>query len=579
MVVFNKVFFLTIFYCTSIAIAQKDPDEESPYEFGFTIDGQQHRHEKKDDKGIIQGEFGFITADGIYHVTVYATDENGSFKILSMRNLRISAPLDGSPFKGEISPEANKYRKQANLQPLPELSPNPLSLSEQPVVQKTITSTAKPDYVKFTTQPTIKPGCASCGYVTTRKPEAGQRVFPSFQSSAGQNRNGVKDKSVDTPPGDDYKRNFQQPNFPTAVHTISDRRETSSNEQQVPANGGPTQNRISQNRPPPYQTSAVPQNTKYNTFGDSHVPQREFNAYNTSADFKNTFSNVRSSQEKTNQNVVVGIENPSNSSLDEYIGAQPNAYSSGVGENPSRINDNEDASTTGNVNPLSITRITGETAGPNNGLIAGEVRENNFNGQIANENFSRVPSSPSTNSAIGKKSPAQIGSALRNDDNPIGLPQLVNQVQSGNLEPNPLQFPGQSPVSTLPPIAVSNGVIHVGGDRKQDIPIKDKFPGMEDGLPAGVDEKDITDLLYKFHYTVGFHGHYEKGLKNGAKIGGYFVNGRDGISRVVTYIADENGYRPKVRFINLGLESEDTPKAETEKTFGLKSFEFVWYPV
>lgn len=44
-----------------------------------------------DENGIIQGEFGFITADGIYHVTVYATDENGNFKILSMRNVRISA--------------------------------------------------------------------------------------------------------------------------------------------------------------------------------------------------------------------------------------------------------------------------------------------------------------------------------------------------------------------------------------------------------------------------------------------------------------------------------------------------------
>lgn len=114
---------------------------------------------------------------------------------------------------------------------------------------------------------------------------------------------------------------------------------------------------------------------------------------------------------------------------------------------------------------------------------------------------------------------------------------------------------------------------------KPPIAIKDKYPGMQDGLPAGIDTGDITDLLYKFNYTLGFHGHYERGLKNGAKIGGYFVNGRDGISRVVEYIADENGYRPKVKFINFGLDSPFTPKEGTEKTFGLQGFEFVWYPI
>lgn len=147
----------------------------------------------------------------------------------------------------------------------------------------------------------------------------------------------------------------------------------------------------------------------------------------------------------------------------------------------------------------------------------------------------------------------------------------------GRIPPN--TGPQTNPVSTLPPIKVSENVIHVGGKNPQDIPIKDKYPGMVEGLPNGVEEKDVKDILYKFKYTVGFHGHYEKGLKNGAKIGGYFVNGRDGISRVVTYIADENGYRPKFKFINLGLDSPDTPKEDTEKTFGLKDFEFVWYPI
>lgn len=42
-----------------------------------------------DANGIIMGEFGFITADDVYHVTVYATDENGNFKILSMKNIKL----------------------------------------------------------------------------------------------------------------------------------------------------------------------------------------------------------------------------------------------------------------------------------------------------------------------------------------------------------------------------------------------------------------------------------------------------------------------------------------------------------
>lgn len=38
---------LYIFLTLSLTVCQKDSDEGRPYEFGFTIDGQQHRHEKK----------------------------------------------------------------------------------------------------------------------------------------------------------------------------------------------------------------------------------------------------------------------------------------------------------------------------------------------------------------------------------------------------------------------------------------------------------------------------------------------------------------------------------------------------
>lgn len=61
-----------------------------PYEFSFKIEGNQHRQESKDSSGIITGEFGFVTADGVYHQTNYGTDENGNFRILSRKSYKLA---------------------------------------------------------------------------------------------------------------------------------------------------------------------------------------------------------------------------------------------------------------------------------------------------------------------------------------------------------------------------------------------------------------------------------------------------------------------------------------------------------
>jgi hypothetical protein len=84
-------------------------------------------------------------------------------------------------------------------------------------------------------------------------------------------------------------------------------------------------------------------------------------------------------------------------------------------------------------------------------------------------------------------------------------------------------------------------------------------------------------LLYRFNYTVGFHGHHEDGYRNGDKVGGYFVNGRNGISTQVKYVANEFGYQPNITFVPLGLDSPDTPKEDTEKNYGLKGYAFEWF--
>lgn len=50
------------------------------------------------------GEFGFITADDVYHVTVYATDENGNFKIISMKNIKLMKGPAPQAFVPKSSP-------------------------------------------------------------------------------------------------------------------------------------------------------------------------------------------------------------------------------------------------------------------------------------------------------------------------------------------------------------------------------------------------------------------------------------------------------------------------------------------
>ena len=94
---------------------------------------------------------------------------------------------------------------------------------------------------------------------------------------------------------------------------------------------------------------------------------------------------------------------------------------------------------------------------------------------------------------------------------------------------------------------------------------------------GGFTPEDMLALLYRFNYTVGFHGHHEVGDSAGHKEGGYSFNGRDGFQRDVKYVANEFGYQPNITLKE--LTGQETPRQETEKSreFGLKGYEFVWF--
>lgn len=556
--------------------SQKDSDEGRPYEFGFTIDGEQHRHEKKDQNGIIQGEFGFITADGVYHVTVYATDENGDFKILSMRNIRISAPLDGSPALGPISPEASKYLKKANLpnrtgpaEPsTPSLSPQKSERTQEAspgtVTQKAVASTQKPPYV-FTTLSTIRPACAGCGLITTAKPGS-KFTFqnPAFQQTTSE---------VNNPPVLPIVQKLQTPELQNRFSNLAS--DADLLPPRLDANIVPS----SRQKSPQSSLSFNGQRQNLNTGIKSPVAINQAQQ-NQGYIANNAENGARQNFEGTAEQGLTGPAKTISTSNDFIYSDKKNKVLGGIGNIPVSRGSENDYNTPNGPQTLrkyqqsqfEIANTPGVNKFSNNVQVSDDMR--NFAGD---------------GTSYGQA--GQNRNILNNNDNglnsntPLAAGQMNKELLQDKLPASPIRSDGPNPllqpqeIRKLPPVVVTDNVIHVMGKTPIDIPIKDKYPGMMDGLPNGIAVKDVTNILYKFKYTVGFHGHYEKGLKDGSKIGGYFVNGRDGISRVVTYVADENGYRPKFKFINLGLDSPDTPNEKTEKTFGLKDFEFVWYPV
>ncbi|XP_046664679.1 protein lethal(3)malignant blood neoplasm 1 isoform X1 [Homalodisca vitripennis] len=361
---------------------QTDEDEKRPYKFAFAIEGYQHRSEEKDERGIIMGEFGFVTGDGVYHVTVYATDENGNFKILSMKNFYIGLPGEGTT----VAPSTRAT------------NPTPaLSTTRSPILQHL-------DGLR---------GCSSCVIPDKEKP--GQ---PS-QSSSGPSDGG---SLLGRRPG-------------------STSRPTSSiGKPSLAASSG---SMVSPGRGP------------QSTFGGLGVTPGGIEGQRVS-------SVSQQGKGRSQYNLTPGVGIGSQKSTGGDFGRQP------------------------------ITAV-----GPSSG-----------------------------NKGLGELS-------VRQKVDTSGRPQAQD---SGGASP----------------------------------PYKP-------GLPPGMTMEDLMALLYKFNYTLKYHGHHESGYRNGDKEGGYFFNGRDGFGRNVEYLANEFGFQPNITLVDLGLQSPDTPKESNEEPNEIKGNEFKWF--
>lgn len=88
-------------------------------------------------------------------------------------------------------------------------------------------------------------------------------------------------------------------------------------------------------------------------------------------------------------------------------------------------------------------------------------------------------------------------------------------------------------------------------------------------------EQLVNGLLYRFNYTVDFHGHNEQGDRAGNKEGSYNFIGRDGLRRIVDYTANDKGFASKFRIESVPAEKQIN--VDTEREAALRGYEFVWY--
>ncbi|XP_058066014.1 protein lethal(3)malignant blood neoplasm 1 [Anopheles bellator] len=147
-----------------------------PYEFGFNIEGHQHRKESKDKNGIIMGEFGFITADNVYHVTVYATDEDGNFKIVSMKNYKLGPTAPPPSSAPPVTRRVTTPTQTATTSTTPQ--PFRIITTAKTIVPLT---TPKPSNVAACSGCKIPEPPSSTTITTTTPPETSTQYVPPFK--------------------------------------------------------------------------------------------------------------------------------------------------------------------------------------------------------------------------------------------------------------------------------------------------------------------------------------------------------------------------------------------------------------
>ncbi|KAH8408533.1 hypothetical protein KR215_006974, partial [Drosophila sulfurigaster] len=544
-----------------------------PYKFGFTIEEQQHRAEQRDEQGIVMGEFGFITADGRYHVTVYATDENGKFRIISMKSFPYVAPPGKFPFLSAVA----------------------------------TTTRAPPPKQSF-----AGAACSGC-FLTNNAPAAAATSSPAqpAQHPAQHHKTEIRPLSLPLAPEtitDPSKLPlvYQKQAFKLAQLAVSQITEKMNALLQGQAQGGQTQSAVpatpaSQASLPsvsltkaPVLAVGLPQGPPKGQTPVSQATQAQSSASQTP---KTPVGQAQvTSTVKPQVTLTVKPQVTSTASKPQAIPTStvqsqvlPSVTSTYLAP---KIPTKQATVTPPLVTAAGQAQVSpaGQTSSLPLGLLAPAPARGPVRITSTGEVQGQLPDKPlgvsqhsvlklvtllitflHTGTAFGA-----VGNAAASNN---GLAQPATNAQNS---PANGQSPANSP--SLAATATKTGTGSTGSSVKQPALAVTTTQSGSGSSPfgkqpaltstqTGSSQTGEAGDLYKFKYLLDYNGHEETGSRIGDKEGNYFAIGEDSVLRTIEYIANEFGYQPHISWRR--LDASEIANLPTENS--LKHYEFKWF--
>nr|XP_016933532.2 protein lethal(3)malignant blood neoplasm 1 isoform X2 [Drosophila suzukii] len=539
-----------------------------PYKFGFTIDEQQHRAEKRDERGIIMGEFGFITADGIYHVTVYATDEEGKFRIISMKSYPYAGPVGQKTLSVTTTPKALPL-------PLPVAPPRNTFITEGCAGCFLKKSPPKTE-IRTLSQPLSPAQSAMNTYYTTKGAVTGH---VSTQTSNSQSSSG--NTKID------YNVGVVERAGPPVYPPLNIKLDESAIREAITYAGRVTGPVALADQPLIAPASVPASQVKiFSVDENANLPLASYVqsvAQRPSADIRNILrSGVASAKTVAHSKAQPTLtQNPhqalllnsattagiSGVSANSPTGSSANSGSFSAGKSPAG---GSGGSQTGG--PGGVFGVGGSDGSKASGGSAGGSSPGSGFGVSGGRN-------PSGGSAVGSSSGSGFGGVGGGSSSGSRLGGVGSGSSSGSgfggVGGGSSSGSGLGGIGGGSSLGSSLGGVGGGsssGSRLGGVGGGSKASGFGGGIGAGSGTAaGATGDLYKFKYILDYNGHEETGGRNGDKQGSYFAIGEDAVQRTIEYIANEFGFQPHVSWRKL-----DAKEALPEEN-SLKHYEFKWF--